>query len=621
MSSALGLPVVSWARAYFPGGQWRRAALADILSGVTVGAMSIPQNLGYAAIAGVSPIFGLYSGMLPAVLYFLLGSSPHLIVGPTAVLALVAGAAVETSQDEAGTAAEMADLAVRLHLVAFLSGVLQVLMSIVRIGLLTNFLSHPVMAGFTSGAGIIIAVSQFKTVFGVQVPRSKYCWKELYDIWQVLDATHLWTLVFSLICVLVLVMMRHPRVKKLPAALMLVVVATFISYVTDFHERTGIALVGDVPSGLPSPAVPDFQHAVGLMGQSVPVALISLLEAVSIGKTFAIKYRYELNANQDLLALGVANTVGSFFLTFPTTGSFSRTAVNANGGGQTRLANLVSAIVILFTCLWLTSLIYFLPKGALAAIIVVASFALVEIDVFRHLYRADPIDCAVFVLATLATIGLGVEYGIATAFGISLVAVAYRYASLPSGSRALKLRKPLRTLDVDDDGQALVPTSTGHSTSIQTHNEAGASRTAHGEHAEPLLDGDALPPRIVVVSLSGPLFFLNAEFVRDDLNRVRADGGSELETIIIDLSAVHGIDSSGVSVLSDAHEELSKRDVALVLAGTPAPVRSALKAAHVRLPQFDSVALAVAAPRGELLSPKPGLAKLDSALSDSLLTV
>jgi len=319
----------------------------DLGAGIAVGIMLIPQGIAYAMIAGLPPIYGLYTAMIPQMVYAVFGTSRQLAVGPVAMDSLIVASGVATLA-EIGTE-HFIEFAI---LLAFMMGVLQVLFGIFKLGFLVNFLSRPVISGFTSAAALIIALSQLKHLMGVEIQRNNKIHGLVFDALEHLKDINLITLAIGIISILILVFFKQFS-KKIPAALVVVVFGIVIAKFFNL-DQIGVKIVGDIPSGLPDFIVPSFekQTLIDLFPIALTLSFIGFLEAISVAKAVELKHNdYKVIPNQELIALGMGNIVGSFFQTYPATGGFSRTAVNNQAGAKTPMSAIISGTVVGLTLL------------------------------------------------------------------------------------------------------------------------------------------------------------------------------------------------------------------------------------------------------------------------------
>ncbi len=524
MSLLRFFPPAAWLGDYEPS-FFRR----DLTAGLTVGVMLIPQGMAYALIAGLPPIYGLYASVAPIVLYALLGTSRQLAVGPVAMVSLLVAAGIAPLAD--GGSADYVRLAIVL---ALMVGAVQLVLGLGRFGFLVNFLSHPVLVGFTSAAALIIGASQLKNLLGIPIDRSNYVHEILTSAFAQAGDIHVPTLLIGFGAIAALVLLRRWK-KTFPGAIVVVIISTLVVWGAALNAP-GVSIVGEVPSGLPAFSVPTFSltELRALLPTALIIALVGFMESIAVAKTFASRYRYRIDANQELVALGAANIAGAFFKAFPTTGGFSRTAVNADSGARSTIASLVSAAVIVLTLVLLTPLFYYMPKAVLASIIMVAVAGLVDVKESVFLWRVDRREFALMMLTFVATLALGIEEGILVGVIASLVVVVHR-ATSPHTARLGRL-----------------PGST-------TYRNLDRNPSAHA------------PEGVTIFRVDASLYFANTEYLRDLL------GGVNDRVVILDMYPVNKIDTSALHMLADVLDLLHERDVLLLLSGLKGPVRDILR--------------------------------------------
>jgi SulP family sulfate permease len=519
------------------GPQYRRDDLqGDLVAGLTVGVMLIPQGMAYALIAGLPPIYGLYASLVPLIIYALFGTSRQLAVGPVAMVSLLVAAGV------APLAGGDMELYIALALtLSLMVGAIQFGLGVARFGFLVNFLSHPVLSGFTSAAALIIGLSQLKHLLGVEIARSNYIHEILWAALQQAGDVHLWTLAIGVASIALLIGVRQWN-KALPGALFVVVLGTLVVWLGGL-EAAGVAIVGDVPRGLPAPTMPDATWTTmqNLLPTALTIALVGFMESIAVAKVYASRNRYEVDANQELIGLGLANLVGALFRAYPTTGGFSRTAVNAQAGATTTVASLVSAGVIALTLLFLTPLFYALPKAVLAAIVMVAVFGLIEWKEALFLWRVDRKDFALMMLTFVATLGLGIEEGILVGVIASLVVVIHQ-STRPHTAIMGRLPDSHTYRNIERNPEALTTTD------------------------------------VVVLRMDASLYFANVAFFKEQLDKVRASH-PHLRAVVLDAYPVNRIDASAAHALKEVVEELHHDGIAFYVAGVKGPVMDRLKKA------------------------------------------
>ncbi len=510
----------------------------DMTAGLTTAVMLIPQGMAYAMLAGLPPIIGLYASTIPVAVYALLGTSRQLAVGPVAMVSLLTatgvGALAETGS------ADYVSLAIFL---ALMVGGMQLTMGIARLGFLVNFLSHPVISGFTSAAALIIGFSQLKHLLGVKIERSHHVHKILLQAYNQLGNIHIPTLIIGAASIGILLTLK--RVKPtFPAALSVVVLGSLSVWALDLHAA-GMAIVGDVPAGLPPFSVPTFSIDTleRLAPTALAISLVGFMESISVAKAFASKNRYEVSPNQELIALGAANIAGGFFHAYPVTGGFSRTAVNAQAGAKSTLASLITAGLIIVTLLFLTPLFYYVPKAVLAAIIMTAVFGLVDVQEVRHLWAVKRSDLALLVLTFAATLSVGIEMGILTGVGASLLWFVVR-----------STRPHFAVL-------GRIPGTTAYR-NIKNHPEAQTI------------------PGILAIRIDAQFYFGNVTFLKETLKKLERETAGELEAVIIDASSVNQLDSSADAALHELAFDYQDRNIALLFANVKGPVVEVMKRSH-----------------------------------------
>ncbi len=497
----------------------------DLMAGVTVSLVAIPQSLAYAQLAGVPAYFGLYAALVPTIIGAIFGSSRQLSTGPVAMTSLLTAASV------APLAAQGSDMFYAyVILLALISGIFQVVFGVLRIGVLLNFLSHPVLMGFINAAAIIIGLSQLPTLLGIPAHQSSHF---LLDIWQVvsnLEATHGPSLGFGVGGLVMLLALRR-LAPKLPGVLITVAALTLLSYVVDYAASGG-QVVGEIPAGLPSFGVPllDWQASMTLAPAGFIIALISFMEAMSSAKIIAIKTRQPWDENKELIGQGLAKIAAAFSQSMPVSGSFSRSALNLASDARTGLASVISAVCVLLTLLFFTSLLYHLPKPVLAAVIMIAVFGLINFQVIANAWRANRDDgvASIVTFATTLAFAPNIQNGIITGIILSLALLLYRM-----------MRPRVALLGMHDDGT--LRDSKRHGLA-PLHQRAGAIR------------------------FDGALCFVNVSYFENALLRLETETPA-LSHILVKCSGINDLDASGVVALSNLVERFRNNGVTLLFSG------------------------------------------------------
>ena len=530
------MPILEWLPSYD-----KRHLPGDLSAGLTVGVMLIPQGMAYAMIAGLPPIYGLYASTLPLIIYALLGTSRQLAVGPVAMVSLLTAAGVG-SLATGGTETYIA-LAITL---ALFVGLIQFLLGAFRLGFLVNFLSHPVISGFTSAAALIIGLSQLKHLLGVEIARSHHVHEIVLEALSKLGEVN-WT-TFAIGAGGVILILGAKRLHKaIPGPLLAVVFGILLVWGMNLQDQ-GVKIVGAVPGGLPSFGIPQVQLATiqDLVPIALAIALVSFMESIAVAKAIQAKHKdYKVVANQELIALGAANIGGAFLQSYPVTGGFSRTAINDQAGAKTGLASVFSAALIVLTLLFLTPLFYFLPKAILASVIMVAVFGLIDVKEAKHLWKADRSDFWMLIITFLATLGLGIEQGIGIGVILSLAIIIFR-TSRPH---------------IAELGQ--VP---------------GTTFYRNVERFDAVLRREDL----LIIRLDAQLYFANIDFFKDKVNELmQARPARSLRTIILNAESINAIDSTAMHALSDLIADWRKEGLRVLITGVKGPVRDSLVKGHL----------------------------------------
>ncbi|XP_043443286.1 LOW QUALITY PROTEIN: cadherin EGF LAG seven-pass G-type receptor 3 [Prionailurus bengalensis] len=437
------LPVLAWLPRY-PVRDW---LLGDLLAGLSVAIMQLPQGLAYALLAGLPPVFGLYSSFYPVFIYFLFGTSRHISVGTFAVMSVMVGSVTESLapdedflQAENATVDEEARDAARVQLAATLSvlvGLFQVGLGLVHFGFVVTYLSEPLVRGYTTAASIQVFVSQLKYVFGLQLSSRSGPLSLIYTVLEVcwkLPQSVVGTVVTALVAgvVLVLVKLLNDKLQRhlplpLPGELLTLIGATGISYGVGLKHRFGVDVVGNIPAGLVPPVAPNPQLFASLVGYAFTIAVVGFAIAISLGKIFALRHGYRVDSNQELVALGLSNLVGGIFRCFPVSCSMSRSLVQESTGGNTQVAGAVSSLFILIIIVKLGELFQDLPKAVLAAVIIVnLKGMLKQFTDICSLWKANRVDLLIWLVTFVATILLNLDLGLAVAVVFSLLLVVFR---------------------------------------------------------------------------------------------------------------------------------------------------------------------------------------------------
>lgn len=513
----------------------------DLIAGLTVSVMFVPQAMAYSLLAGMPPIYGLYGGLLPLFLYALFGTSRHLSVGTVAVSSLLVLAGI--SQIAEPLTPEYISLVI---LTGLLAGIIQALASFMRLGFLANFLSYPVIAGFTSAAAIIIAASQLKYLLGFEIPR----FSALYDTFgyaiQHIGETH-WPTFLLCISGIGLIWGLKKINKSIPGPLIVVVIGILLIKFLKLDEQ-GINIVKGVPEGLPAFLLPEWSLAnIKLVFPTVlTVSIMGMVETISIGKVWEAKHKnYKIDANQELLAIGISKIGGAFFQAIPTSASFTRSAVNSESGAKTQMSSIFTSILIGLTLLFLTPVFYYLPKAILAAIVLLSVKSLFEYKEAINLWKTHRGDFFMMLATFIVTLIFGIEEGVLAGVVLSVLMVMYRNAQ-PHIAVLGQLPNTNYYRNVDRFPSA-----------IQI-------------------------PDCLVVRFDSQLFFGNSLYFKEFFEElVESHQTPKLKGIVLDASNINDIDSSGLKALQSTKNFLQRAKVNFYIAGVIGPVRDRLHTADL----------------------------------------
>ncbi|WP_232825524.1 SulP family inorganic anion transporter [Albibacillus kandeliae] len=537
------VPILDWGRRYD-----RKAFSNDMVAAVIVTIMLIPQSLAYALLAGLPPEAGIYASIVPIILYAVFGTSRALAVGPVAVVSLLTASAIGQVAEQ-GTAG----YAVAALTLAFLSGSFLMLMGVLRLGFLANFLSHPVIAGFITASGILIATSQLKHIFGVSAQGHTFP-EMLISLVGHLGEANWITLAIGGSAVGFLFWVRkflRPTLRRfgVPPTLadiltkagpVVAVIATTVAVWGLGLADKGVKIVGEVPQSLPPLTLPGLSPKLlsTLLVPAILISIIGFVESVSVAQTLAAKKRQRIDPDQELIGLGAANLGAAFTGGYPVTGGFARSVVNFDAGAETPAAGAFTAVGLTIAAVALTPLVYFLPNATLAATIIVAVLSLIDFDILKRTWAYSRTDFIAVATTVLLTLGLGVEVGVASGVAVSVLLHLY------------KTSKP----HVAEVG--LVP-GTQHFRNICRHK----------------VETD---PTLVTLRVDESLYFVNARFL-EDLIQKRVTEGCAIRNVVLMFSAVNEVDYSALESLEAINHRLKDMGVGLHLSEVKGPVMDRLR--------------------------------------------
>jgi SulP family sulfate permease len=516
----------------------------DVIAGAIVTVMLIPQSLAYAMLAGLPPQAGLYASLLPIFAYALFGSSMTLAVGPVAVASLMTATALAPL-----AIAGSVDYAALAVILALLSGVMLFVFGVLRLGFLAYFLSHPVISGFISGSAVVIAIGQLKYIFGINTPRGGII-TTLHGLIVGFPTLNISTTLLGCGALLFLFFARSYLATVLKhiglsaksadlsaklAPMMVVIVATLIVKLGQLDQQTQVSVVGNVPAGLPSLAIPSIQwHDIqALWLPALLISLVGFVESVSVAQSLALKRNQRITPNKELLGIGAANIASALSGGYPVTGGFARSVVNFSAGANTPAAGVVSAILMALVVAVATSWFFYLPHAVLAATIIVAVLGLIDFKTLQQSWHYDRADAISLILTFFGVIFLGVEEGIVIGVVLSLAVVVWR-SSRPH--MAVVGRVP----------------GTEHFRNIDRHDV----ELAHG---------------LIALRIDESLYFANAQVLEDKIESLVA-ASSDTRAVLLIMSAVNQLDSTALAMLDELEKNLQAKHISLQFAEIKGPV-------------------------------------------------
>lgn len=526
------IPILEWLPNY-----QRKYLGGDLSAGLTVGIMLIPQGMAYAMIAGLPPVFGLYAALIPQVIYGILGTSRQLSVGPVAMDSLLVAAGLG--------ALSLSGIDEYIGMAIFLAlfmGLIQFIFGVIRLGFLVNFLSKPVISGFTSAAALIIGLSQLKHLLGTQIERSNQIQTLLLNAFKTIDQTQWIALSLGVGAILTIKGLKYMH-KRIPGALIVTLLGIVITYLFRL-DQLGLSIVQEVPNGLPAFSVPSVEQSriAELFPIAMTLALIAFMEAISVAKAIEEKHKLsEVRPNQELIALGLSNVIGSLFQSYPTTGGFSRTAVNDQAGAASALASFISAAIVGLTLLFLTPLFYYLPNTVLAAIIMVAVFGLIDVEYPKVLWKNRKDEFTLLVFTFIITLTVGIKEGILYGVLLSLLLLIYR-SSKPHFAVLARVKN-----------------------------------SPYYRNIKRFSDQVEIDSEIVLFRFDAQLYFGNKDYFKSSLLQAIEDRGKSVKKLILNVEPMNYIDSSAAFMLKQLIEDLNSRNIKVAIAGPIGPIRDSLR--------------------------------------------
>ncbi|KAK6141362.1 hypothetical protein DH2020_024912 [Rehmannia glutinosa] len=551
---ALGLqyifPILEWGPRYT-----LQFFKADLISGITIASLAIPQGISYARLANLPPILGLYSSFVPPLIYAVMGSSRDLAVGTVAVGSLLTASMLGNVVN----ALEEPTLYLHLAFTATLfAGLFEAALGIFRLGFIVDFLSHATIVGFMGGAATVVCLQQLKGILGLD--HFTHATDVISVMRSVFTQTHKWrweSAVLGCVFLFYLLLSRFFSKKKpklfwisAMAPLTSVILGSILVYLTH-AEKHGVQVIGNLKKGINPPSIMhlnfDSRYLTTAIKTGIVTGIISLAEGIAVGRSFAMFKNYNIDGNKEMIAFGMMNIAGSCTSCYLTTGPFSRSAVNFNAGCKTAVSNIVMAIAVMITLLFLTPLFHYTPLVVLSSIIIAAMLGLIDYDAAIHLWHVDKFDFVVCMSAYIGVVFASIEVGLVLAIGLSVMRVL------------LFIARP-RTLVLGN-----IPDS-------KVYRNVDQYQNAHN------VEG------ILILEIDAPIYFANSSYLRerisrwidDEEDRIRLSGETGLQYVILDMSAVGNIDTSGISMFDEVKKIVDRRGLKLALANPGAEVMKKL---------------------------------------------
>ncbi len=542
-------PILNWGFTY------KKSYLqGDIQAGLTVGIILIPQGIAYAMIAGLPAVYGLYTALIPQLVYAIFGSSKTMAPGPVVLDSLIIASGLSTLAT-IGTD-NFVSLAITL---TFMVGAIQTILGLFSLGFVTNFISKPVLTGFTSAAALIIILNQFKNLFGLSMSRNNRIQHILSDFFINIESIDWRTSLMGLLGIFAILGIRKIN-KKIPGPLFIVILGILtLKYNPLFFHS--VSYVGKIPSNLPPLSLPVFDWSLyqELLPLASTLAFIGFVQSISVAKSIQDPYDKDwVRGNQEFLAIGLGNIAGSFFSSYTSTGSFSRSSLNQELGAKTNLTNIIAALVIVFTLLFITSWFFYLPTTILAAIIITSVINLIKWREIAYYWKADKKDFIMMAITLIVTITVGIKEGVVTGVVLSLLVLLFQ-----------STRPHIAVL-------GKVPGTTHFYRNINRFQK---------------LEVD---PKYLIIRLDSQLFFVNTSFFRWELENQIIAKGTKLQAVIIDSEAINGIDSTGLLMLQNLKQDLTNRGLELYFTTMKGPVRDAFyKSDLISFIGFDNTFMSI----------------------------
>uniref|UniRef100_A0A8C5SFQ6 Solute carrier family 26 member 5 n=1 Tax=Laticauda laticaudata TaxID=8630 RepID=A0A8C5SFQ6_LATLA len=615
-------PILTWLPQY----PVKEYLMGDLISGISTGVMQLPQGLAYASLAAVPPVFGLYSSFYPVFLYTFFGTSRHISIGTFAVISLmIGGVAVREAPDELfevmgtnstnGTDARDAMRVKVAVAVTLLSGIIQLCLGLLRFGFVAIYLTEPLVRGFTTAAAVHVFTSQLKYLLGINIKRFSGPLSVLYSLIAVfsnITKTNMATLVVGLICIVLLLSGKeiNDRFKKrlvvpIPLEIIVVVIGTGVSAGMNLAKTYDVDIVGNIPSGLIRPQIPDIGLITVVFVDAIAIALVGFSMTISMAKIFALKHGYTVDGNQELIALGICNSTGSFFQTFAITCSMSRSLVQEGTGGKTQIAGTLSSIMVFLVIIAIGYLFAPLPQTVLAAIVMVNLKGMFkQFGDIVHFWRTSKIELAIWIVAFLASVFLGLDYGLLTSITFAVITIVYR-----TQSPQYRILGPIHNSDIYCDvelyeevkecpgikifqanaplyfaNSELFTSALKRKTGVDPRKILAAKKKAQKRHAKELKRLDEQQKKAVLKMTNDVDHSMKHEVMQDEVSlngKFSAEAtpqdsspeelehfvipGSNVHSIILDFSPVNFVDSVGAKALQSIIKEYEEIGISIYI--------------------------------------------------------
>ncbi|WP_226667829.1 SulP family inorganic anion transporter [Metabacillus litoralis] len=509
----------------------------DLIAGITLFIMLVPQGMAYAMVAGLPAVMGLYAATVPLFIYAIFASSKHLSIGPTAITSLLVFSGVSTLE-----APSLGSYISLVLLLAFMVGIIQLLLGIFRLGFIVKFIPHSVMNGYTSAAAIVIGLSQIKHLLGINIGNHLQIHQILMDIVNVVNETNIITVVIGIVSITLLMLLKRIA-PRLPGALLLVILSIVVVSFLNL-DKSGVKIVGSVPKGFPLFSLPSISLELIqlLIPMAITIALLGFMESLAIGKVVAKKEKYRINPNRELVALGLSNMVGSLFQSFPVNGSFSRTAVNHQSGGATQITSVITGIFVIITLMFFTSFFYYLPNAVLAAIILVAVYKLVDINELKHLFQVKRLEGWIWIITFLVTLFIGIQWGIIIGAVFTLVLLVNK-SSRPSIVEMGYVKNEKTFRNVERYTQAI------------TSDE------------------------VLILRIDSSIHFANISYIEEKIKSFLKNYG-KVKWLIIDMSGVNDVDTLSIDTLEELIDQSDQKGITVLFASMKGSIRDTVNKAR-----------------------------------------